>query len=217
MEKKYLEFKYFAAEKPRRYSNLSVNAEFELLKEERNRQTEQMDIIFHQFLEAVETHALNFFTSTIKKCFKEKGDDFNLISSSPFDKLLKTLFDNIQTIVRKHLSNRSFWAHKRHSVVEDPLPFEDYILFELPPVCIDKAIREILGYIAPPLIKNKVISVTSSDDWKLECRSNYILPTCEYNWSNEMTELFFNYKELYSQLKVIDEQLYSIKLFLDAA
>ena len=213
MEKNYLEPQYFAEEKLRRYSNLSVNAEFELLKEERNRQTEQMDIIFHQFLEAVETHALNFFKTTINKCFKEKGADFKLISASAFKQLLKPLFDNIHTIVQKHLGNRSFWAHKRRSVVEDPLPFEDYILFELPPFCIDKAIREILGYIAHPLIINKVISVTSSDDWKLECRSNYILPACEYNWSNEMTGLFFNYEELYSQLKVIDEQLYSIKLF----
>lgn len=217
MEEIYLDAKYFSEEKQRRLSKQAALTEFEIVREERSRQIEKMQIIYQYFLNAVERHTLNFFISTIKKSLKDKPNNFTLLSSPQFKQLLTKLFLAIPVNFRKHLGSTNFGAHKRNSTIEDSLPFEDYILFELPPVCIDKAIREILGYIAPRLIKNKFIVLNSNDEWALGCRGNYILHTNEYNWSNEMTKLILSYKGHYLQLKMIDEQIYSLKLFMAAA
>ncbi len=206
---------YFAEQKSRRTTAEIANAKLEFLKEEEFRLKHQMEIIFKHFLKAVENHTRMFYHSVVESTLPEKSND-SIEIRDDLETPIIALFNELPLIVKKHIDIVDLWAHKTESFNET-LPFNTYMQFELPPLCIDKKVKEVLGYIASLLIKNKVIKINGNTYWVLECGSNFIIPKSDYNWSTEMLDILSVYEEYFQQLKILNNKIDSLKIAHSAA
>lgn len=206
---------YFAEQKSKRTALEISDAELCFLKEERFRLKHQMKNIFEHFLKAVENHTKMFYHSVLESALQGVSHGY-MGTKNDLKTLITALFNDIPLIVKKHIDVVELWAHKS-GTFNATLPFDNYIQFELPPPCIDKKVKEVLGYIASLLIKNKVIKINGNSNWVLECGSNYIIPTADYNWSNEMLDILSIYEENFQQLKITINKIETLRIANSAA
>ncbi|MBZ0199432.1 MAG: hypothetical protein K8H86_06165, partial [Ignavibacteriaceae bacterium] len=206
---------YFAEQKSNRASAEITGVELEFLKIQRAQLKNQMEMFFELFLKAVENHARVFYNSILEDTIADKNESYRDVLEL-LEKSIAELLNNIPVIVKKHLDVIGLWAHKAE-FSDNPLLFDSYIQFELPPLSIDKKVKEVLGYIASLLIKHKTIKLNDYNLWVLECGSNYILPVGDYNWSNEMMEIISVYEGSFKQLKIIDKKIDTLNFAVGAS
>jgi len=176
---------------------------------------ERMEDVCRAFLLGTSRFAAQWFEDRAERAVTASPDVVKDLTAERLRKLksaVERLVLRTSRIVGKHVNNDKYWVH-RGQMSEDLFShFGRYRVYgRSVPDELDRAIREVLGYLGSLLAEYGLAEVGDYKEWAIDHPGPHPKYRREYSWSDEMNASLMRYSELHSRLLKLSQELREVK------